>query len=651
MPWTNNIIQELHGSTAVGASISEPTIYLVYSLAQCREAVHGYLGQRGSGAADGAYAVVVQGAGAGFIGVEAGEAAVDAGVGTVKIVGEVFIAAVDNGDAVQRGNAVQGGQLGIEQHLGFIRAATGILLCKGIAGSQQSCGADRRTRGGLELAKAAAIELELDIGHLQGGDGAIADFALFAAEGQLIHRAAGHGEGVGGLDLLPSAALHDDGTDVIGIGDDGRVANGIGAVGRAVLQGQGRAAGGHELVFSQTDAVAVQVDGQVVAELVISSAARIPQHGQGDGGHALLHRCCRLAGLVELLVLIILGHAVLGHGSINSPLADGALAVIIHAGMLAMVVAVYAESATVIAMLTEHNSVIFHPGAVIQGFQAGVFAALYRLPPRRKGIPLSQQAGGVDRDVRMARNYAELAAGELRVEFIRVQDLDCTAADCGSLGVFVVEIEGEYLTAGHGNGGHIQDSDPVPIAALHDHVGDFSFKATRTDQRAEGTPVRLVCHTVGEGQGHVGVDIVASFAFRDAVPVQVQGHIVADADMPIGADAFHIPQQGQGRFPGLGVIRAARVGVGVAVVPEILGVAALGDGSLHAAAADGAGVGIIQFGMRAMVIAVPAGLAGFAVGILKDMGILIGAALDYFNIVHPADASFHNGIGRSVFAR
>ena len=177
----------------------------------------------------------------------------------------------------------------------------------------------------------------------------------------------------------------------------------------------------------------------------------------------------------------------------------------------------------------------------------------------------------------------------------------------------------------------------------------MSFKAARADHQAASAPLCLVSRAaVGQGQRHANAGAVTARS-RDVIPIQVQGHILVEA---LAVIAYRILQQLQGRFPGLRVLCIARVGVGVAVVPEVAGVAALGDGGLHGQAAFAAGKsGLVNLGMLTLIVAVQAGVAGFAVGILIDMGILIGAALDYFNIGHPADAIFHMGIGRSVFAR
>ena len=177
----------------------------------------------------------------------------------------------------------------------------------------------------------------------------------------------------------------------------------------------------------------------------------------------------------------------------------------------------------------------------------------------------------------------------------------------------------------------------------------MSFKAARADHQAASAPLCLVSRAaVGQGQRHANAGAVTARS-RDVMPIQVQGHILVEALVVI---AYRILQQLQGRFPGLRVLCIARVGVGVAVVPEVTGLAALGDGGLHGQAAFAAGKsGLVNLGMLTLIVAVQAGVAGVAVGILIDMGILIGAALDYFNIGHPADASFHNDIGRSVFAR
>ena len=179
----------------------------------------------------------------------------------------------------------------------------------------------------------------------------------------------------------------------------------------------------------------------------------------------------------------------------------------------------------------------------------------------------------------------------------------------------------------------------------------MSFKAARADHQVASAPLCLVSRAaVGQGQRHANAGAVTARS-RDVIPIQVQRHILAE-ELDICIVAFRILQQLQGRFPGLRILRAARVGVGVAVVPEVAGVAALGDGGLHGQAAFAAGKsGLVNLGMLTLIVAVQAGVAGVAVGILIDMGILIGAALDYFNIGHPADAICHIGIGRSVFAR
>ena len=178
----------------------------------------------------------------------------------------------------------------------------------------------------------------------------------------------------------------------------------------------------------------------------------------------------------------------------------------------------------------------------------------------------------------------------------------------------------------------------------------MSFKAARADHQAASAPLCLVSRAaVGQGQRHANAGAVTARS-RDVMPIQVQGHILVEALVVI---AYRILQQLQGRFPGLRVLCIARVGVGVAVVPEVTGLAALGDGGLHGQAAFAAGKsGLVNLGMLTLIVAVQAGVAGVTAGITIGMGILIGAALDYFNIGHPADASFHNGIGRSsVFAR
>ena len=135
-----NILQKLHGYTAAVFGTTHRQMYLGYILAQRGLAVHDHLGQRGSEAADGACAVIIQGAAAVFIGVEAFVIAVGADAGLVGEAVEIFTdAALHYGDILQVTTCAQGGQVFVFEALPFTLR---ILLGKGAFLSQQVGGCD-----------------------------------------------------------------------------------------------------------------------------------------------------------------------------------------------------------------------------------------------------------------------------------------------------------------------------------------------------------------------------------------------------------------------------------------------------------------------------------------------------------------------------